>query len=285
MENARNQESGDRDGINAGTGADFTGIANDNGGSVRPDDGNKSSIDGTNQSARTTGINEFNVVNRSLGRTESVTITDGFYFTPRGTVERIPDGHYIGSDGRLRKRRKQRRDSGNANGNTYRDRPEAGEHEEEFSSENAFRIDKPLNVRGGKRTRKTKTVKEETSKLTMVTMLASGAAAIFTSVALLTKHEHWNLQHEEGKILAEALNDALETLPEKHYAQIVGVIEKWIPWINLCFVVGAIIVPRFEASAKRIEKKYPKESTGSDKRDTATTDNPFGSWTSLGYNQ
>jgi hypothetical protein len=286
MENVGNTESRNRNEGNATTGSDVTGNANRNGGSFRPDDGNKSSIDGSNQSTGTTGINEFNVVNRSAGRAESVTITDGFYFTPRGTVERIPDGHYIGGDGRLRKRRKQqRRDTSNADGNTYRDRPETGQYEEEFSSENVFRIDKPLNVRGGKRTRKTKTVKEETSKLTMVTMLASGAAAIFTSVALLTKHDHWNLQHEEGKILAEALNDALETLPEKQYAQITGIVEKWIPWINLCFVVGAIIVPRFEASAKRIEKKYPKESTGSDKRDTAATDNPFGGWSSLGYNQ
>lgn len=284
MENAGNQESRNRNGINTGAGADVTGISNDNGGSVRSNDGNQSSIDGKNQPTGTTGINEFNVVNRSAGRAESVTITDGFYFTPRGTVERIPDGHYIGSDGRLRKRRKQqRRDTSNADGNTYRDRPETREHEEEFSPENVFRVDKPLNIRGGKR--KAKTVKAETSKLTMVTMLASGAAAIFTSVALLTKHDHWNLQHEEGKILAEALNDALETLPEKQYAQITGIVEKWIPWINLCFVVGAIVVPRFEASAKRIEKKYPKESTGSNERDTTTTDNTFSSWTSLGYNQ
>jgi len=285
MENVGNQESRNRDGRDSATASNIAGITNDNGGSVRSNDGNKSSIDGENQSTRGAGINEFGVVNRSAGRTESVTITDGFYFTPRGTIERIPDGHYIGSDGRLRKRRKQRSDSGNTNGNAYRDRSETSEHQTEFDTENVFRVDKPLNVRGGKRKTKAKTVREETSKLTMVTMLASGAAAIFTSVALLTKHEHWNLQHEEGKILAEALNDALETLPEKQYAQITGIVEKWIPWINLCFVVGAIIVPRFEASAKRIEKKYPKESTGSNERDTATTDNTFGSWTSLGYNQ
>jgi hypothetical protein len=153
------------------------------------------------------------------------------------------------------------------------------------ATDNVFIGDKPLNIRGGKRTRKSKTVKEETSKLTMVTMLASGAAAIFTSVALLTKHEHWNLQHDEGQILAEALNDALETLPEKQYAQITGIVEKWIPWINLCFVVGAIIVPRFEASAKRIEKKYPEKSAGSNERNSPTADNPFSNWSSLGYGQ
>ena len=285
MENVGNQESRNRDGGNSAATANIAGITNDNGGSVRSNDGNQSTIDGTNQSTRATGINELNVANRSAGRAESVTITDGYYFTPRGTIERIPDGHYIGSDGRLRKRRKQRRDSSNADGNAHRDRPETGEYETELDSENVFRIDKPLNVRGGKRRTKAKTVKEETSKLTMVTMLASGAAAIFTSVALLTKHDHWNLQHEEGKILAEALNDALETLPEKQYAQVTGIVEKWIPWINLCFVVGAIIVPRFEASAKRIEKKYPKESAGSNERDTATTDNTFSGWSSLGYNQ
>jgi hypothetical protein len=119
----------------------------------------------------------------------------------------------------------------------------------------------------------------------MVTLLASGASAIFTSVALLTKHEHWKLHIEEGKILAEALNDAISTLPEKYYAQVVAIIEGWIPWINLCFVVGAIVIPRIEASAKQIETKHTKPSEPSNQRNEGSPDNPFSAWTSLGYNQ
>jgi hypothetical protein len=283
MENAGNQKSGNRDGGNSTTVADVAGIANDNGGSIRTNDGNKSSIDGTNATNRNAeSINSIDV-DRGISGNQSVEITAGYYFTPNGTIARIPDGHYIGSDGRLRKRRKQRRDSSNADGNAHRDRPEASGHEKEFSSEDTFRIDKPLNIRGGRR--KAKTVKSETSKLTMITLLSSGAAAIFTSVALLTKHDHWSLLTDEAKILAEALNDAISTLPEKYYAQIVGIIEKWIPWINLCFVVGAIIVPRLEASAKRIEKSHSQQSETSNSGNAGAKDNPFSNWSSLGYNQ
>lgn len=119
----------------------------------------------------------------------------------------------------------------------------------------------------------------------MVTMLASGAAAIFTSVAMLTKHDHWKLHPEEAGTLAEALNEAISTLPEKYYAQIVAIIERWIPWINLTFVVSAIIIPRIEASAKRVEKSYTRVDNADDKRDAGTTDNPFSNYTSLGFNQ
>ena len=283
MENARNQESRNRNSGNASATADASGNTNTDGSSIRSNDGNKSSIDGTNA---TNGITEsINIGNadRSATGNQSVEITDGFYFTPRGTIERIPSGHYISPDGKLRKRRK-RRDTSNTDGNQNRNRTEAGEYEQELDSENTFRIDKPLNIRGGKRTRK-KTVKEETSKLTMVTMLASGAAAIFTSVAMLTKHDHWKLHPEEAGTLAEALNEAIGTLPEKYYAQIVAIIERWIPWINLTFVVSAIVIPRIEASAKRIETSHSPVNNTDDKRDAGTTDNPFSNYTSLGFNQ
>lgn len=261
------------------SGADITGINGANGDSLRSNDGNKSSVNVGN-SNRQGGT--FPTVNDSSINTTgnaSVEITDGFYFTPRGTIERIPSGHYISDSGKLRKRRIKRSDSSNADGNENRNRTETGEYAEESVSKD-FLLEKPLNVRGS---RKRKTAKQETTKLTMVTMLASGAAAIFTSISLLTKHDHWNLQTDEGKILAEALNEAINTLPEKYYAQVTGIVEKWIPWINLCFVCGAIIVPRIEASAKRIEKRYSEPSKGSDKRDTTTADNPFGGYSSIGF--
>jgi hypothetical protein len=276
MENVRNNDS--NEGRNATT-ADSSGIAIANGSNIRPNDRSQSSITGKNVINGTEGFRTGDNVTTSVGRNQSVEITDGFYFTPRGTIERIPSGHYISDSGKLRKRRVKRSDSSNANGNENRNRTETGEYSEESTSKD-FLLEKPLNVRGS---RKRKTAKQETTKLTMVTMLASGAAAIFTSISLLTKHDHWNLQTDEGKILAEALNEAINTLPEKYYAQVTGIVEKWIPWINLCFVCGAIIVPRIEASAKRIEKRYTPKSEGSDKRDTTTTDNPFGSYSSIGF--
>jgi len=283
MENVGNKESGNRDGRDSATIANITGISNDNGSSIRPNDGNKPPIDVGNSTSKSGTVSNIGNDARGIGGDSRVEITDGYYFTPNGTITRIPVGHYIGSDGRLRKRRQSKRNSSNSDGNAHRDRPETGEYEKEFSTEDTFRIDKPLNIRGGRR--KAKTVKAETSKMTMITLLSSGAAAIFTSIQLLTKHEHWKLQSEEAIILAEALNDAISTLPEKYYAQVVGIIEKWIPWVNLCFVVGAIIIPRIEASAKRIEKTYPKPSEPSNARDVGTKDNPFSNWSSLGYNQ
>lgn len=276
MEDVRNNDS--NEGRNT-TASNSSGIPITDGGNIRPNDRSESPSNRQTQSERS-GI-AFNGVNTvgSVTGNQSVEITDGFYFTPRGTIERIPSGHYISDSGKLRKRRVKRSDSSNANGNENRNRTETGEYAEESSSKD-FLLEKPLNVRGS---RKRKTAKQETTKLTMVTMLASGAAAIFTSISLLTKHDHWNLQTDEGKILAEALNEAINTLPEKYYAQVTGIVEKWIPWINLCFVCGAIILPRIEASAKRIEKRYSEPSKGSDKRDTTTADNPFSGYSSIGF--
>lgn len=284
MENARNQESRNRNDGRETAGADVEGSGSINGGGVRSNDGNESTIDAGSTIGKIGTPKSIGYDGRDVSGNASVEITDGYYFTPNGSIERIPSGHYIGSDGRLRKRRKQRSATGNSDGNAHRNRSETGEHEAESFPENLFLGDKPLNVRGGKR--KAKTVKAETSKLTMVTMLASGAAAIFTSISLLTKHEHWKLHPEEGNILAEALNEAISTLPEKYYAQVTGIIEKWIPWINLTFVVGAIIVPRIEASSKRIEKTYNEESKGSNAGtgQSSSDANPFNSYTSLGFN-
>lgn len=260
---------------------DSSGKSVTNGGNVRTDDGSKSSIDERNSGNKSATIP--NAINdeRSATGNPDVTITDGFYFTPRGTVERIPDGHYIGIDGRLRKRRKQRSDTDNtADGNTYRNRSETGEETE--SSTTDFLLDAPLNVRG-KRGRKPK-VKEEASKLTLVTMLSTASVALFSSVELLTKHEHWALDKAEAQFLAEALNDALATLPPKYYDSIIGIIEKYVPWVNLCFVIGAIVIPRIEASGKRIEERnYQPRETGNG-RDARTEDNPFSNWSSLGWN-
>jgi len=88
--------------------------------------------------------------------------------------------------------------------------------------------------------------------------------------------------------LSEALNDALNTLPVKYYDQITSVIEKWVPWVNLAFVAGAIIVPRIEESTKRIEAtRYQSvDSTterGNGRATPAKEAGPFDNFTSLGW--
>lgn len=99
----------------------------------------------------------------------------------------------------------------------------------------------------------------------MVALLAVGCSAIFTSVALLTKHEHWHLEQQESQHLAAALNDAIATLPVKYYARITEIIEKWIPWINLAFVLSALILPRLDASTKRNEASHYRTREDSDR--------------------
>ena len=198
---------------------------------------------------------------------QQFTLPTGYYFTPSGDVERIPDGHYL-SGGRLRKRRRTGRNaSDSADGNKDRDRTEAGE-QEKYLGEIPLRIE-------SKTRRAAKKLNAEKAKLTMVAMIATGCSAIFTSVSLLTKHDHWQLAIEEAQHLSEALNDAIETLPAKYYAQITSIIEKWIPWINLSFVVGAIIIPRLEESAKRIETRNYKATPGSNTGNARTETNPI----------
>jgi hypothetical protein len=281
MENARIEKGGNRNDGNATNSSHITGNDNNAVGRVRANDESvRAESSGIAGSEIESSVNRINA-NRGITGNAGVEITDGYYFTPRGTIERIPDGHYISDSGKLRKRRVNRSDSSNADGNARTNRSDSGRNEEEFTSANIL-LDKPLNVRGG---RKRKTVKQETSKLTMITLLSSGAAAIFTSISLLTKHDHWALQTDEAKIFAEALNDAINTLPEKYYAQVIAIIENWIPWINLTFVVGAIVVPRIEASAKRIEKRHTPESKPSDAGNARTEDNPFRDISSIGYDQ
>jgi hypothetical protein len=118
----------------------------------------------------------------------------------------------------------------------------------------------------------------------MVTMIATGMALMFTSVALLTKHDHWSLEGGEAKALSEAINGALDTLPAKYYVQITGFVENWIPWINLTFTLGAILLPRIEESIKRVEAgNYKQAEPGAVRPESrrAAPDN-FDGWSSLG---
>jgi len=282
MENAGNTESRNRNEGNASAISDVTGNADTNGRSVRTNDGNKSSVNDGNSTGQNGAFKLSDNDERSIDGNSGIEITSGYYYTPNGRVERIPIGHYISGDGKLRKRR-QRRDTSDTNGNSHQSGSSSSEHEKEFVAEDSVFVgDKPLNIRGGKRGRKPK-AKEETSKLTMVTMISTGCVAIFTSLALLTKHDHWYLEKPEAKTLAEALNDAIATLPEKYYAQITGIVETWIPWINLCFVIGAIVIPRIEASSKRVEESHKKPSETTDKRDASTTNHNFDSGSSIGW--
>ena len=285
MEDVRNQQSGNRDKGNATASADIGGNEHPNGGSLRSNDGKQQTLDGRNTIGQSGALAGNDDVIRSISRDKGVEIEDGYYFTPSGNVERIPNGYFINSKGQLSKRRRQR----NAGSDTFggaesrfanNGKTDTGETES-FSED--FLLDKPLSVRGKAR-RKTSKVKEETQKLTMVTMIATGCTAIFSSISLLTGHKHWRLVVEEAQHLAEALNDAISTLPSKHYEFIIGIVEKWIPWINLAFVVGAIIIPRIEESAKQVERLRYKPRNTSDTRHTGESNNFVSDEASLGFN-
>ena len=280
MKNARNQKSGNRNGKSTGANADNSRESIGNGGSVRTDGTIESKSTGGISGGQSGTLNNNSDASRSVSGNTGIEITDGHYFTPRGTIERIPNGYFIGEDGRLRKRRQSNRDN-TADGNQNRDRTETGETPESVAA--SFLLDKPLEVRG-KRGRKPK-VKEETSKLSLVTMLSTASVAIFSSIELITKHEHWALEKPEAQILAEALNDAIATLPAKYYDSIIAIIERWIPWINLIFVIGAIVIPRLEASGKRIEERNYQPHKTDNNGNAGTKDNTVGSWSSLGWNK
>jgi len=284
MKNVRNQKSGNRDGRNSTASTTVvTGNKHSNGDSIRPNDGNEQTSIGRDANGSSGEKSNNGDVERSVDGNPRAEITTGYYFTPNGTIERIPNGYYINNDGRLRKRRgSDGRNTVDGNENRNKNRTETGGNGLETPEMAFLDEEKPLSVRGGKR--RGRKPKEETTKLTMVTMLATGCTAIATSIALLTKHDHWSLHVDEAKHLAEALNDAISTLPTKYYDTIIAVIEKWIPWINLIFVIGAIVIPRIEASAKLVEESHYKQSDGSDIRNDGTTNNHFSSKASVGWN-
>lgn len=290
MENARIEESRNRNDGDAAADAATIGQSVSNGGNVWSDGRDKQTIDGQNSSERIGQIANEYVTTGASNRRASYEVTTGFYHTASGDVRPIPDGHYIDTrDGKLKKRRKRRvRDNSNgrSEGETSnRDRDETDYSESEFDSQTDIR--KPLKVRG----RRKRTIKEENKKLTMVTLLASGASALFTSVALLTKHDHWALRSDcqptEAKILAEAINDALDTLPVKYYDFVTSIVERWIPWINLAFVLSALIFDRIAQSEKLIEATRYRPSNTSDERYAASAaqDGFSGSSSSLGFGQ
>ena len=119
----------------------------------------------------------------------------------------------------------------------------------------------------------------------MVTMISSAMAMSFTCVSLILKHDHWALDTDEAKALGEAINTALDTLPEKYYEQITQFTENWFPWFNLCFVLAAILYPRIDESAKRLEERNYRENQNNAGRPGHATstanDNPFNNWTGI----
>lgn len=291
MKNARNKESRNRNARSAATAAERTGQSISDGGYLRTDDGKQSPVNGEiGQSGVGSLANYESTSELSNGHTRTE-IETGYYCAPNGNVERIPDGYFVDAkDGRLKKRRR-RRTGNNSDGRGesetgYGDRNEAGYGETEFSPQADLR--KPLNVRNK---RKKKETNSESRKLTMLTLIASGSSALFTSVALLTKHDHWALRTDcvpsESKILAEAINDALDTLPTKYYDFITAIVEKWIPWINLCFVVSALVIERAEQSRKLIEEaRYvPREASHVRNAASGTQASNVGSTSSLGFGQ
>src|SRR5215813_5641784 len=256
MENARIEESRNRDAGNAATTDERVGQSIGYGGYIRADDRIQQTVNRGSTSEQVGTVTNNVITSDVSGGRARNEITSGYYYTPSGDIRPIPEGCYVDSrDGRLKKRRKRRAGNNTVDGNedrtNYEDREQAGNSESEFDSQTDLR--KPLKVRG----RKKRTVKEESKKMTMLTLIASSTSALFTGVAILTKHDHWALRTDckptEATILAEAINDALDTLPPKYYDIVTSIVEKWFPWINLTFVVCALVGERLKESEKLFE--------------------------------
>jgi len=266
MKNGRRNSSNQKRGRTGSTNNRGESIAD--GRNIRADDRSEPTFNGENNRNEQRSQNNVSDDARAESSNSKLEITDGYYFTPDGRIERIPDGYYIDNQNRLRKRRQRNVEYNTTDGNQNRDRTETGGNETEYIPTD-FLLEKPLNVRGKKRRK----AKEESEKLTVVTLLASATSGIFTSIALLTGHEHWPLVIQESKNLAEALSDCLDTLPSKTYAQIIAILEKWVPWVNLAFIAGAIIVPRITKSLERVEERYHPKDNRSNERQTDRTEN------------
>jgi hypothetical protein len=279
MKNEKRNSNNDTERRSA-TSSSLTGQSTTDGGNIRANDGNEPPVSRQSESI---GFENRNANEHSPSESrgnQKLVLQDGYYFTPSGNVERVPDGHYIDNGGRLRKRRQSRSDSGiSSDGNEDRDRTETSDTEK-FSSEIPLRT---VSVRGRKS--KEKKITESQQRMTMIAMLSVACSATFTSIALLTKHRHWSLESEEVKPMAEALNDAFATLPSKAYETILAVIEKWVPWVNLVFVCSAIIIPRIEESVKQYESSRYRTDNGSDKRTARAENNPFPNEASFGFNE
>lgn len=245
----------------------------DFGDAIRPIDREQQTDSGKDFQLRAEPTIGFESDSTTQSRGNSAALPNGFYFTPNGDIARIPDGHYINA-GRLRKRRRGS-DRSNSAGRTA----DSGGAE---TSEQSF-VDSEVPLRDVKSTgRKQKKVTEAQQRVTMVAMISVACTAMFSSITLLTKHDHWSLEQQEAKYLAEAVNEAIQTLPTKTYAAIIAIIERWIPWVNLVFVVSAIIIPRIEASAKRIEDSHYKENPRTNSGNAgAKADTPY-SYESIG---
>jgi hypothetical protein len=197
-------------------------------------------------------------------------IKPGFYWDRDGGIKPIPDGYYVTPKGKLRKRRSDARDN-TATRDARGDRSEAGA-ESELDSDADLRP--PLKVG---RDRKKSATKEQ-AKITMVGALAGASEMFFAGMALATGHHHWLLEEQEAQILAKALDNALDTLPEKYYEVITKITNKWFPRTNLIWTIGAIVGPRLNASAERVKARNyqpPAPDNGRAESEHAGANNGF----------
>lgn len=145
-------------------------------------------------------------------------------------------------------------------------------------------------------TREPKRVVKEKSmpgKADFIGLLTVCSTLSFSTVALLTGHDHWSLDEEESAYHAKALNGMLDTLPNKYYEIIVVAAEKWLPRFFYIFALCALVAPRINESAKRFDDRNYRSSEKPDsanrepesERASSSGANGFtADWTSLGGN-
>lgn len=229
----------------------FRAIANDpafrdstiSGGTIRADE--RSFQQSANQSS-----GNANQSNES-GNAESRTATTEFNFTSRNYDVEQPTA-------RTRKRRSDagRSRSDNSARTRTRNTDDGRTEEETISPE-------PSPIR--ERRRRVKKV-DQTEKIAMLSLLAVGVTSLFELVAFFDG-QHWTLEDNEIKELAERINEALDALPGKYYVIVKQIFEQYFPFITLSIVAGKIVIPRLQYS---IELKRAKRNQNADNQQTET---------------
>jgi len=92
----------------------------------------------------------------------------------------------------------------------------------------------------------------------IIGLIAVGLNALYGTAGLLLRDDNWNLNQFEATTFSKQFHEALKTLPDGIYEEIIKNFERYAPWIGLVITAGAITVPRIQhTQAVREARKAP----------------------------
>jgi hypothetical protein len=120
-----------------------------------------------------------------------------------------------------------------------------------------------------RRRRTAKGGKEENTALTKAAVNAAVGISLRTIFKMISGKfgTHWELSDRDTNELVQAIDDALETLPEGSYEKLLEQLGQIAPWIALAYTSHTIITPRIAATraAKRRAKAGAVEASELDR--------------------